>query len=76
MLAQAAGDGTLQPSAPLREPAEFGKETRMIKLARAMHRFNRYVAAHPRLSQVVLPMRDGLSIVRYSRGADDAGPGN
>jgi caffeoyl-CoA O-methyltransferase len=75
VLAESAQDGEkggFVPSAPLRDPAEFGKETRMVKLARAMHGFNRYVAEHPRLSQVVLPVRDGLSVVRYTSSGGEA----
>ena len=29
--------------------------------------FNKFVHGHPCLEQVVLPVRDGLSILRYSR---------
>ncbi len=50
-----------------RDPADFGKAERMIKLANHMHMFNKFVHGHPCLEQVVLPVRDGLSILRYSR---------
>ena len=38
----------------------------MVKLANQMHAFNSFVSNHPSLEQVVLPIRDGLSILRYS----------
>ena len=33
-------------------------------IARAIHQFNQYVAADPRVECVILPLRDGLSIIR------------
>ncbi len=44
---------------------------RMRALAESMHSFNAYIAGEPRLQQVMLPLRDGLSIVRYSAGSAD-----
>lgn len=44
---------------------------RMRALAESMHSFNAYIAGEPRLQQVMLPLRDGLSIVRYSAGSTD-----
>lgn len=38
---------------------------RMQKLAAAMHAFNMHCKEHPQLSPVLLPIRDGLTIVRY-----------
>jgi predicted O-methyltransferase YrrM len=35
-----------------------------------MHSFNAFALAHPHLQPVVLPMRDGLSVVRYDPGGD------
>jgi len=34
-------------------------------LARTMHDFNTFVLNHPKLSAVLLPIRDGLSCIRY-----------
>lgn len=44
---------------------ESKSERRMRTLAKAMHLFNTYCRDHPRLEPLLLPIRDGLSIVRY-----------
>ena len=44
-----------------------GKPERMKLLAKIMHDFNVFVNSHPALHPVILPLRDGLTIVRYSR---------
>ena len=50
-----------------RDPADFGNAKRMMKVAQQMHAFNEFANGHPSLEQLVLPVRDGLSIMRYSR---------
>jgi len=45
--------------------SEYGNELRMNNLAKSMHDFNSFVAGHPNLRPVLLPLRDGLSIIRY-----------
>lgn len=42
---------------------------RMQVLADVMHQFNVQANEHPRLHQLLLPLRDGLSILRYSNNA-------
>ena len=39
---------------------------RMSALAESMHTFNSFVNQHPRLHPVMLPLRDGLTVIRYS----------
>lgn len=38
---------------------------RMRVLAQSLHAFNAHVAAEPRLKQVMLPIRDGLTVIQY-----------
>lgn len=52
----------LKNAAP--DPSSFGSSVRMKKLADAMHELNTYVNGHPRLEQIILPLRDGLSIIQ------------
>ena len=35
-------------------------------LAKEMHAFNDAVASNPRLSSMIIPLRDGLTIIRYN----------
>jgi len=56
------------PTGPAVDPAMFGSEKRMIALAQAMHEFNALVKNQACLRPVVLPLRDGLSIIRFVRG--------
>ena len=37
----------------------------MKVLANTMHKFNTFIREHPNLSPVILPLRDGLTIIRY-----------
>lgn len=46
------------------DDAELRKNRRARKLANTMHRFNTEVVKDPRLEVLVLPIRDGLSIIR------------
>jgi len=46
------------------EKAELRKNRRARKLATAMHRFNSVIAKDSRVEVLVLPMRDGLSVIR------------
>jgi len=46
-------------------PEHFGKRDRMLTLAQKMHDFNQFVKEHSALSPVLLPIRDGLTLVRY-----------
>ena len=39
---------------------------RMQQLAKALHAFNSHCREHPLLSPVLLPIRDGLTVVRYN----------
>jgi predicted O-methyltransferase YrrM len=41
-------------------------EPRMRALAAAMHSFNKYVASEPTLQPLLLPLRDGLTVIRYA----------
>jgi caffeoyl-CoA O-methyltransferase len=41
------------------------RSERQFALARSMHDFNVYVSNHLKLSTVILPIRDGLSCIRY-----------
>jgi predicted O-methyltransferase YrrM len=34
------------------------------KKAQALDDFNHYVAAHPRVESVILPLRDGIHLIR------------
>lgn len=43
----------------------YGNANRMKVLAEVMHGFNKWVSEHPNLESVVLPLRDGLTIIRY-----------
>jgi predicted O-methyltransferase YrrM len=46
------------------DDAEMRKNRRARKLANTMHRFNTEVVKDPRLEVLVLPLRDGLSLIR------------
>lgn len=67
-------DNTLWKGMVLREvpalaDALKGQDTggsRMQKLAAAMHSFNTHCREHPQLNPVLLPIRDGLTVVRYA----------
>jgi len=39
-------------------------EKRQYLLANTMHDFNLFVKEHPKLTQVILPIRDGISCIR------------
>lgn len=45
--------------------SEDAVSPRIRALAESMHAFNAFVAAEPRLQVVMLPVRDGLSVIRY-----------
>jgi predicted sulfurtransferase/predicted O-methyltransferase YrrM len=51
-----------------KEIASCPKPSRQQVLAKAMHSFNQFVRQHPKLTTVVLPIRDGLSCIRYNKG--------
>lgn len=57
-----AGDPSLSALAP-----EVGEEVtaRMRSVAASLHAFNEFAARHPSLQTVMLPMRDGLSLIRF-----------
>jgi caffeoyl-CoA O-methyltransferase len=61
---QGQGQGEAGGWAP--QAAAFGNERRMQALADSMHAFNARVRGHHKLRPLVLPLRDGLSIIRYS----------
>jgi caffeoyl-CoA O-methyltransferase len=48
----------------------FGRPDRMKVLANTMHSFNEFVRSHQYLEPVLLPLRDGLTAIRYT-GDDD-----
>jgi len=54
--------GPKQPS----RGEQGGVTPRMRALAESLHQFNSFVASEPRLQQLMLPIRDGLSVIRYS----------
>ena len=47
------------------DPALYGKAERMEMLAQTMHSFNTFVSKCPKLYPVMLPLRDGLSAIRF-----------
>ena len=63
--AGSAGPKSANRYANAPDPANYGQPARQIKLAQTMDSFNKFVNGHPQLSTVILPIRDGLSIVRY-----------
>jgi len=46
-------------------PELYGEVTRMKTLTDTMHAFNSFVASDSRLQPVMLPLRDGLTLIRY-----------
>jgi len=44
----------------------YGNQDRMRLLAKEMHTFNDAVASNPKLSSMIIPLRDGLTIIRYN----------
>jgi predicted O-methyltransferase YrrM len=46
------------------EELERRKNRRARKLANKMHRFNSEIVRDPRVEVLVLPIRDGLSVIR------------
>lgn len=66
--AQAAGATSANSAVDKDEDKEKGVVSpRMRVLAGHMHAFNAFVAAEPRLQVVMLPLRDGLSVIRYQQ---------
>lgn len=63
--AAAAADGDDGDEA-LPRPEDFGPAARMARRAADMHAFNAFVQAQPALAPLLLPLRDGLSLVRYA----------
>jgi len=54
----------LKESCP--NPSDFGDARRMTAIAQHMHRLNVYLShSNALLEPVLLPLRDGLTIVRY-----------
>eukprot|EP00667_Euglena_gracilis_P015393 EG_transcript_16005 len=45
-------------------PASAGRPERMATMAAALHRFNAHVRADPRTEVVLIPLRDGLTLIR------------
>lgn len=57
-------DSDLEDQAP--DPALYGNPKRMLTLAKTMHGFNTFINEQKHLFDViVLPLRDGLTIIRY-----------
>ena len=46
------------------DPGLYGKPKRMLKLSESLHRFNEHVHADKRTEQVLVPLRDGLTVIR------------
>ena len=44
----------------------YGNQDRMRLLAKEMHTFNEAVARNPKLASTIIPLRDGLTIIRYN----------
>ncbi len=40
---------------------------RYMAIANSMHELNYYINHHPSLSQLILPIRDGLSVIQYNK---------
>lgn len=59
---QVSGLAAFAPSA-----SDFGSEKRMNKLAEVIHRTNEYCLNHPNFTALMLPFRDGLTILRYRK---------
>lgn len=45
--------------------SDYGKKERMQKIASAMHQFNVFLKSHAELRPLLLPLRDGLTIIEY-----------
>jgi len=45
--------------------SDYGKRERMQKLASTMHKFNTFLKNHTHLRPLLLPLRDGLTIIEY-----------
>jgi len=52
-------------------PELYGDATRMKALTDSMHAFNSFVVSDSRLQPVMLPLRDGLTLIRYRDDDDD-----
>jgi len=63
VLAEQTQDSELRDVAP--DPALYGNPARMKSLAAAMHKFNSQVASRPDLQPIIIPLRDGLTLIRY-----------
>lgn len=64
-----AVDNTLYQGEVYRDPA------RRSRLGQAVAEFNERVAAHPAFEQVLLPLRDGVTLIRVRGGAPADGAG-
>lgn len=49
----------------LPQAESFGSKERMMRIATEMHAFNAFVHQHPALAPLMLPLRDGFSLVQY-----------
>lgn len=57
-------NGTLNELSPTASDQDIKKSRRARKLATAVHEFNRAIVQDDRVEVILIPMRDGLSIVR------------
>jgi predicted O-methyltransferase YrrM len=64
VLEASSGEFTSIVDADDKIPSEVRKNRRARKLAATMHRFNSAIARDNRVEVLVLPMRDGLSVIR------------
>jgi caffeoyl-CoA O-methyltransferase len=58
-------DEALTSQTLLPQAESFGSKERMMRIATEMHAFNAFVHQHPALAPLMLPLRDGFSLVRY-----------
>lgn len=64
MLGASYGEFTSVPDTEETAQADARKNRRARKLATIMHRFNEAIANDDRVEVLVLPIRDGLSVIR------------
>lgn len=64
LVLEQSKDTRLSALAP--DAAQFGNPSRMKALAAVMHNFNTLVASRSDLQPIMLPLRDGLTVIRYT----------
>ena len=66
-------DSVLEGGPDLDEVKLEKQKERMRRIAAAMHKYNMFCRDHASLSPVVLPIRDGISLCRYSARSSKKG---